>query len=131
MLQNKGVGLSANQIGLPYKVFCVSGAGPNGEIMTFFNPKIVDQSEESILLDEGCLTFPGLSLKIRRPRSVKLRFTEPNGESKMQIFTGITARIIQHEMDHMEGDTFLSKASIVQKEKAKKWMKKNKLGERV
>jgi len=87
-----------------------------------FNPKIIQPSEMEITLEEGCLTFPGLLVKIKRPQHVRVRFTTPNGETMTRQFTGMTARIFQHELDHLDGSLFYNKANRFHREKAlKKW----------
>lgn len=102
MMYNNGIGLAANQLGWPYRAFSVL-ADP---LIVCFNPFIVDTSEETVELEEGCLTFPGLILKISRPKSIKIRYTQPNGETVTNIYTGMTARIMQHEIDHLNGHLF-------------------------
>lgn len=99
MIQNNGLGLSANQIGLPYRVFAVTG----NPVFVCFNPRIVDQTTETIDMDEGCLTFPNLFLKIKRPRTIKIRFAAPTGEIMTRTFDGMTSRCFQHELDHLNG----------------------------
>jgi len=98
------LGLSANQVGLPYKVFAMMG-NPN---FVCFNPKIVQPSEETILMDEACVSFPGLTMKINRPRHIRCRFQGPDGETYTHTFSGMTARVFQHEMMHMEGKPFFN-----------------------
>ncbi len=108
MIHNKGLGLSANQIGLPYRVFALS-ANP---VYVCFNPRIVDETELNIvLMDEGCLSFPNLFLKIKRPRTIKVRFVLPNGETQTQKFDGMTARCFQHELDHLNGIVYTDRVS--------------------
>jgi peptide deformylase len=124
MLKNNGIGISASQVGTPYKIFLVAGAGGPGTVKAFINSRIVDASAEKVKLEEGCLTYPGISVKVRRPRTIKLRYQEPNGETKTEKFTGMTARIIQHEMDHGLGITMFDAASILDREKAQKQWKK-------
>ena len=102
MLAHGGIGLAANQLGLPYRVFAIK-ANP---ILVCFNPRIVDVSEDMVELDEGCLTYPGLMLKIKRPATIRCRYTYPNGETVTEIYGGMTARIFQHEFDHLEGKNF-------------------------
>jgi peptide deformylase len=122
MRDNDGLGLAANQVGVPYRVFAMR-ADPN---KVCYNPRIVWESEESILLDEGCLTYPGLYVKIKRPRHCKIRYTQPNGDTITETFTGQTARVCFHEVDHLDGVLFYNKASMYHRETAlKKWRKKN------
>lgn len=120
MRHHKGIGLSANQIGLPYRVFAMEAV----PAIVCFNPKLVDQSNEEILLEEGCLSFPGLGIKIKRPRHIKVRYAEPNGEVVTRKFTGMAARCFLHELDHMNGTKYIDRASFVQKELAFKRQKK-------
>jgi peptide deformylase len=106
MLKNNGLGLSASQCGLPYRAFVIA----NNPVMACFNPRIIDASYETELsLEEGCLTYPYLYLKVKRPRLIKVRYTLPNGETVTERFDGLTARVFLHEMDHMEGINFTTK----------------------
>jgi peptide deformylase len=119
MYESNGIGLAANQVGVPYRVFAMRGSPEN---FVCFNPKIIQPSEMEITLEEGCLTFPGLLVKIKRPQHVRVRFTTPNGETMTRQFTGMTARIFQHELDHLDGSLFYNKANRFHREKAlKKW----------
>lgn len=104
MLDNNGMGLSACQVGLPYSVFAMVGE-PNH---VMFNPKIVDVSEEKVTLEEGCLSFPGVLAPLARPRHIKIRFTGPDGQTTTKKFTGMSARVVQHEMDHLNGVLFFN-----------------------
>lgn len=108
MYQNNGIGLAANQVGLSYRVFAMRGAPEN---FVCFNPKLVQPSEMEIVLEEKCLTYPGLLVKIKRPQHVRVRFTMPNGETVTKQFTGITARIFQHELDHLDGILYFNRAN--------------------
>ena len=124
MLANDGIGLSANQVGLPYRVFVMLGQ----ELIPCFNPRIVDRSEETIMLEEGCLSYPDLFVKIKRARRIKVRYAEPNGNIVTQIFDGMTARVFQHEMDHLDGINYQMRANNYHLEQARKRKpKKNKL----
>ena len=102
MIANNGIGLAANQVGLPYNCFVIK-ANP---IIACFNPIIVDQTSEKILLEEGCLTFPGFFVRVKRPSVIKVRYTEPNGNIVTKKFIGMTARIFQHEIEHLNGEMF-------------------------
>lgn len=108
MKHNKGLGLSANQCGLPYRCFALWSAEP----LVVFNPRIVDQTTEFIALEEGCLTFPNLYIKIKRPKAIKVRFQNPFGETQTEKFIGMTARGFLHEMDHLDGVLFMKRASV-------------------
>ena len=115
IVESNGIGLAANQIGIPYRIFAMRGSPEN---FVCFNPKIITFSEEEILLEEGCLTYPDLIVKIKRPKHLRVRFSTPNGDTRTETFTGITARIYQHEMDHIDGIIFYNKAHKYYRNKA-------------
>jgi peptide deformylase len=121
MIDRNGLGLAANQCGLPYRVFVIK-ANP---VFACFNPHIVDFGEEISDLEEGCLTYPGLYLKIKRPTNVRVRFTHPNGVTDTHKFAGLTSRIFQHEYDHLEGKRFTDLAGKLQLQIAIKKAAKN------
>lgn len=110
MYDSKGIGLAANQVGVPYSLFAMRGDPEN---FVCFNPRVVDTSNEFIVLEEGCLTYPGFHVKIKRPRHVRVRFNTPNGDVLTKQFTGMTARIFQHELDHLQGKRFFESLSRV------------------
>ena len=117
-----GIGLAANQVGVPYSIFAMRGAPEN---FVCFNPKIVQPSEQTILLEEGCLSYPGLLVKVKRPIWIKVRFNYPNGQAGTHRFEGMTARCFLHEYDHIEfGHTFIDSANFLHKEKAERQWKK-------
>ena len=113
MFKYGGIGLSANQVGLPFNMF-VMGGHPQlekGLKLTCFNPMIISSSEETTVMKEGCLTFPFVFLSITRPRKVVVKYTDENGELKEGHLDGMMSRIFQHEYDHMLGRTFTEYAS--------------------
>lgn len=103
---NKGIGLSANQCGFKQRVF-VMGAGD--EYVAFFNPKVISLSDEMALMDEGCLSYPLLSLKISRPKEIMVEYQDFNGEIRNTKLVGISARCFLHELDHMNGIVYTSR----------------------
>ena len=103
---NKGIGLSANQCGFKHRVF-VMGAGD--EYVAFFNPKVISLSDEMALMDEGCLSYPLLSLKISRPKEIMVEYQDFNGELRNTKLVGISARCFLHELDHMNGIVYTSR----------------------
>lgn len=108
MKHHKGIGLSANQCGLPYRCFALWSAEP----LVVFNPRVVDQTSEMIVLEEGCLTYPNLFIKIKRPKAIKVRFEDAFGQTHTEKFIGMTARGFLHEMDHLDGITYTKRASV-------------------
>jgi len=103
-----GVGLSANQVGVNATVFVM---GVNEVRLDIFNPKIIGESKEQLDFNEGCLSFPGITLDIKRPVSIEVEYQNVKGEKITTFMTGITARIFQHEYDHMLGKTFKTHVS--------------------
>lgn len=120
MIAKNGIGLAANQCGLPYRVFAIR----SNPVFVCFNPRIVDASEEKIYLEEGCLTYPNYYVKIKRSKKIKVRFTLPNGHTETRIFDGITARIFQHELDHLNGIHFMTRATLYHRQQAEKKLRK-------
>jgi len=114
----QGVGLSANQIGITERVFIMYEDVNTRKILTCFNPKIIETSKEQILIDEGCLTYPGVWLKVKRPIAIKVEFEDENGEKHEREFQGLTSRIFQHEYDHMQGTDFTQKVSKLKIDRA-------------
>ena len=121
MKEHNGVGLAANQVGLRHRVFVM---GSEGVGYAFFNPVILETSGEE-KFKEGCLSFPGLFLPIKRPASVKVRYQDMNGELKEQNFTGLSARVILHEYDHLDGLVFTDQVSRITLNHEKGKVKKN------
>ena len=108
-----GIGLSANQVGLPFNMF-VLGDHPEVEKnlkMTCFNPIIISSSVEEETMKEGCLTFPFVFLSITRPRKVVVKYEDENGDLQEGHLDGMVSRVFQHEYDHMLGKTFVDGVS--------------------
>ena len=129
MAKYGGLGLSANQLGLPYRMFVMGGHPQieDGKVRSVFNPLINDVSPESINLKEGCLSFPFLFLSIKRPKWCSVRYTDENGEEIEETLHGMSARIFMHENEHMNGYVFtdlVSKLKLERAEKSKQKMKK-------
>ena len=127
-----GIGLSANQLGLPFNMF-VLGDHPGmekGLKMTCFNPMIISASADQVMMKEGCLTFPFVFLNISRPRKVTVKYEDENGDLKEGHLDGMISRVFQHEYDHMLGKTFVDGVSKMKLDmaysKATKMMKKYK-----
>ena len=119
-----GIGLSANQVGLPYRVFVM---GDNEHYINCFNPKIVVESENTIPIEEGCLTYPGLFVRIYRPDWIEVEFEDEKGEKHSDTFEGLMCRVFQHEMDHMDGIDFTKRAKKMHLDMAKRKVKRGRL----
>ena len=103
-----GIGLSANQVGKPYRMFVMGDNEQiaNGKKWVCINPEITDMSKELIRYKEGCLTFPFLFLDIERPQKVKVKYLNEKLETVEEEMDGIVSRCYQHELDHMNGKVF-------------------------
>lgn len=108
MLHYNGVGLSATQVGFNTKVFVM---GQDDFRLNVFNPQVLTMSPELKAMKEGCLTWPGLFLSIRRPVFCVVSFYDEKGNNQKFKYEGMTARIFLHEMDHMMGVDFTQRAS--------------------
>lgn len=105
-----GIGLSANQCGVQERVFVI---GTEHFQMVCINPKIVKVAAEETKRKEGCLSYPGLFVTIPRSDSIDVEYYTEMGEKKELTLNGVTAQCFQHELDHMNGTTFTSKAGPV------------------
>ena len=129
MVKYGGIGLSANQVGLPYRMFIMGGHPQidNGRVRSVFNPLINDVSEETVSMKEGCLSFPFLFLTITRPKWCHVKYTDENGKDVEEVLHGMNARIFMHENEHMNGYVFtdlVSKFKLKRAEEARKKMVK-------
>ena len=124
MVAERGVGLSANQVGVSYSIFVVGHPDTPDDIICVVNPKIVDYSDSIVLGEEGCLTWEGLYGKVKRSDKVRVRFANPKGVVQTAEITGFTARAFQHEYDHLQGITFIDRMSRFHLDQAKRQQKK-------
>ena len=122
MTKYGGIGLSANQVGLPFRMFVMGGHPQieDGKVRNCFNPLINDVSPETVVMKEGCLSFPFLFLSIKRPKWVNVKYTDENGETIDEYLHGMSARIFQHENEHMNGYVFTDLVSKMKLDRAKK-----------
>ena len=109
-----GIGLSANQIGLDMKVFI---AQPENKFYAVFNPELAKESNEEVLMEEGCLSVPSRYGAVQRPEKVTLIGQDSNGKKIKIKAWGILARVFQHETDHLNGILFIDKAEKIEKTK--------------
>lgn len=105
MLENSGIGLAANQVGLPYRVFVMYPS------FVCYNPSVILYSQETTILKEYCLSYPGVQAKVKRPTDVFVTYQDSAGQVYSRSFDGLHARVFQHEMDHLNGVVHLDKAS--------------------
>lgn len=118
MIAENGVGLAAIQVGYPLRIFAVR----SDPVYVCFNPKIVDYSGEQLVAEEGCLSFPGMLVKVKRFEEVRLRFQHVDGKYVTRKFGGLAARVVQHEYDHLDGVVHYNRATRYHRDAAlKKW----------
>lgn len=118
----KGLGLSANQVGIDARVFVMGTDDSNRR--NIFNPQVVSFSEETELAKEGCLSYPGLWLTVKRPIEVTMSYQTVTGEHVVEKFIGLPSRIAQHEYDHMQGLNFSDRVSQLKLDMALKSLNK-------
>ena len=126
-----GVGLTASQIGINANVFAFKeNTGSSLVDVVAFNPEIVSYSEENVLEAEGCLSYPGLFIKIKRPKSLHVKYTTATGQEIDTVLGEFTARVFGHEYDHCQGIDFRDRASNLHlrqgMSKRKYWIRKMK-----
>ena len=122
MVYHHGLGLSANQIGMPVKVFAMRIDESDNEIVCF-NPEIEKESKKMVKMTEGCLSFPLLYLNKRRPEKLSVKYQNADGDFITAHFEGLAARVFHHEMDHMAGKTFLDGVSKILLQSARRKQK--------
>ena len=118
----RGLGLSANQVGIDSKVFVMGVDEKNRK--NVFNPQVISVSKDTELAREGCLSYPGLWLSVKRPKQVTLSYQTVDGTHVVETFVGLQARIAQHEFDHMEGLNFSDHVSQLKLDMALKSLNK-------
>jgi peptide deformylase len=112
-----GIGLAAPQIGVSQQLL-VYRVGPDGPLVALVNPEIEWSSEEAEPAEEGCLSIPGILVDVERPVHVRVRAQDENGDSRTVEASGLEARVIQHEVDHLNGVLILDRTTKDQRKEA-------------
>ena len=102
MFDNAGLGISANQIGYKTRAFAMRGETKKDSIVCF-NPEIVDFSPEMNTMEEGCLSLPDVFVRVVRPSHIATKYLDELQKEQGQLAEGLTARVYQHELDHLDG----------------------------
>jgi len=118
MVSQRGLGLSAGQVGIDYKLFIIGESKEN--CMMFVNPEVLSVSEETELDVEGCLSYPDIFVKMPRPNMVEAKWFDEEGKPQEGRFEGYTARCFLHEYDHLFGVVFKDKVSRLKWDRALK-----------
>ncbi len=116
MKKYEGVGLAANQVGLDAQIFIMGEDKP----MTIINPMITEVSTNKVEMMEGCLSFPGLFMKVKRPDIIGVKYLDTQQKECIIKLEGFHARVFLHEYDHLQGITFDQRVSKMRLEMAKK-----------
>jgi len=103
MYNNNGIGLAANQVGYNRRIFIIDVSNEKNSPQVFINPVIEKQAKEKLTEGEGCLSCPGKFVDVRRPIYVGLKWFCEHGEEQYKTFYNLPARVVQHEMDHLNG----------------------------
>lgn len=119
----EGCGLAAPQIGLSKRLFVVDGTELGEDYpecadfkQAFINPEIVEESEETAVYSEGCLSLPGISEDVVRPKTITIRYLDEDFQEHEETFTDFKARIVQHEYDHLEAHVFTDRISPIRRQ---------------
>ncbi len=115
MYEDDGVGLAAPQVGEEMQLFVCHAQGDKPRI--FFNPQIIGTSQEQIPYEEGCLSVPGVYADVIRPASITVQALNERGRPFKLEAEGMLARVIQHEMDHLQGILFIDHLDEKKREK--------------
>jgi len=108
MYNNNGIGLAANQVGYNRRIFIIDVSNEKNSPQVFINPVIEKQAKEKLTEGEGCLSCPGKFVDVRRPIYVGLKWFCEHGEEQYKTFYNLPARVVQHEMDHLNNKLILN-----------------------
>jgi len=115
MLDERGMGLAANQIGITKRFFAIG----HESFDTFqkhaiiWNPQVINASEEKVIDVEGCLSFKDIFVKVERPKTVEVQYETTQGQTRFAKLHGMESKCFQHELDHLEGITFNKRVSKI------------------
>ena len=123
MLERKGIGLAAPQAGVPLRIFIISLDGTRENVRVYINPTVTPAGESS-LIEEGCLSVPGVRTNIRRYAKCTVTATDLDGNEFTEQAEGLYARALQHEYDHMQGITIVSRMGYTAKIAHRKQLKR-------
>ncbi|MBM7559595.1 peptide deformylase [Marinitoga litoralis] len=116
MYKEDGVGLAAPQVGISKRFFIMDDGK---KLRKVINPEIIEFIGEDVVYEEGCLSIPGIFINVKRPEGIKVRYIDEEGNEIEEELHDYTARIFQHEYDHLEGILFVDKVSTAAKAKFK------------
>ena len=115
MEQGQGIGLAAPQVGVLKRIIVVKADLKGQRILALINPKITKKGREKEKGEEGCLSFPGIFLEIKRAKEIRVKAININGKKVSLKAKGVLARVLQHEIDHLNGVLFYSRLSLIKR----------------
>ena len=122
MLEERGMGLAANQIGITKRFFAIGHESfdtfKNHAII--WNPQVINFSEEKIIDVEGCLSFKDIFVKVERPKVIEVQYETTQGKTRFAKLDGMESKCFQHELDHLDGITFNKRVSKLRWQMANK-----------
>ena len=120
MIEYEGIGIAANQIGVSHKVCVIYSENQvNNNFLLLINPEILRHGKDTMEVQEGCLSFPGLNINRIRPKIVTIKYQNIEGEKKEITLKGIDSICIQHEVDHLNGISFIDDLDVNYKDSIK------------
>ena len=136
MYAEPGIGLAAPQLGVSQRLVVIGAvadddAGTNvGPRLVLVNPEIVGRSEDRLPFDEGCLSVPDITETVERPRAIRFRYTTLEGQGVERDAAGLLARVVQHEVDHLDGILFVDRLSLLRRQLLRKRLRQLAAGSR-
>jgi peptide deformylase len=122
MLDERGMGLAANQVGITKRFFAIG----HDSFDTFqkhaiiWNPQVINSSEEKVIDVEGCLSFKNVFVKVERPKVIEVQYETTQGKTRFAKLDGMESKCFQHELDHLDGITFNKRVSKLRWQMANK-----------
>ena len=122
MLEERGMGLAANQIGITKRFFAIG----HDSFDTFqkhaiiWNPQVINFSKDKVIDVEGCLSFKGIFVKVERPKQIEVQYETTQGKTRFAKLDGMESKCFQHELDHLDGITFNKRVSKLRWDMANK-----------
>ena len=122
MLEERGMGLAANQIGITKRFFAIG----HDSFDTFqkhaiiWNPQVINFSKDKVIDVEGCLSFKGTFVKVERPKQIEVQYETTQGKTRFAKLNGMESKCFQHELDHLDGITFNKRVSKLRWDMANK-----------
>lgn len=114
--QENCAGLAAPQLGIPWRMTVIDFSEEKNKPLCMINPQIESHSTETVLDEEGCMSIPVVTGKVKRYAEITVRFLNEQGEAmRMENVSGFMARVMQHEIDHLDGILFLDRLSATRK----------------